>query len=320
MTAMTQPAAEKTPDFLVQWRDPSSRHSEALYWGFDNQRKHSKLRDGAYSFHTDTTHIEVSNIDWPEATSLTFTPNLIGITLLVACTASIRYEYTQGGDSAIKAGETGTMLFMLPGREIRASMSAGRMQTVTCSFEGRYAETIIGPLQQLTSDKLHRALDMRSGLISAVLLRLMQEAVNPGAISEDIVRTYGQALLLECYHWLSIDKTQSQASRQLLPADFEQIEQCLSNTNGRFPTVNELAKNCGLSERYFAKLFRQQTGMTISEHLKAVRIARAKSLLLDTQLPLKEVAYRLGYSSAANFSSAFRAATGTAPGQYRRQS
>jgi AraC family transcriptional regulator len=48
-----------------------------------------------------------------------------------------------------------------------------------------------------------------------------------------------------------------------------------------------------------------------------VQITKAKTYLLETNLPLKEIAYRLGFSSAANFSSAFRLATGSSPGQFR---
>jgi AraC family transcriptional regulator len=75
-----------------------------------------------------------------------------------------------------------------------------------------------------------------------------------------------------------------------------------------------------LSERYFSKLFREQTGCSVAQYIKSVQLNKAKAYLLETDLPLKEIAHRLGFSTPANFSSAFRAATGSTPGQFRNLS
>jgi AraC family transcriptional regulator len=48
-----------------------------------------------------------------------------------------------------------------------------------------------------------------------------------------------------------------------------------------------------------------------------VQISKARDYLLHTDLPLKEIAYRLGFRQPSNFSDAFRAATGETPGRFR---
>lgn len=320
MPAMSNHHSADKPDFLVRWHDQSSRNTEQFFWHLEHDDPDSKLREGAFSLHTDTTHVEVSHIDWDQPTTLTFSPNLIGLTLLVSSTASIDYDYGQGKGKSVKAGESGKLLFMLPGKDLRATMTAGKIHTVTCSFERSFAEQIIGPITELSAAKLHNALDMRSSLISAMLLRLMHEAIAPGEISDDIVKSLGQAMLVECHHWLLVGEEAEITKQQLSASDLEIIEQQIAGSTGTFPGVADLAAACGFSERYFARLFRQHFGSSVSEHLKAARMSKAKSLLLETQLPLKEIAYRLGYSSSANFSSAFRAAIGSTPGQYRKSS
>lgn len=307
----------QTPDFLIRWSDQSSHSSEQIYWGIPDQEKDSKLRNGAASLHTDTTHVEVSEMLWSEPTTMSFTPNLIAFTALISTTSTVEYGYGEG--LTVTCGDSGTLLFMLPGREIHATLSPGRMRTVTVSFEHQYAESLIGPLHDLSPTKLYDALNLRSSLISAILLRLMHEAIYPGAISDQIVRSFGHAVLVECAHWLQQSNEQRRPGRQLTPADFETIEQLLAGVPGKSATVTDLAAACGLSERYFAKLFREQTGTSVSEYIRAHRVSRAKTLLRDTDLPLKEIAYRLGYSNAANFSSFFRTATGITPGQFRKQ-
>ncbi|HWM68709.1 MAG TPA: helix-turn-helix transcriptional regulator [Steroidobacteraceae bacterium] len=78
-----------------------------------------------------------------------------------------------------------------------------------------------------------------------------------------------------------------------------------------------IAAACGFSERYFAKLFREQTNQSIGRYLKSVQVSKARDYLLQTGLPLKEIAYRLGFHRPSNFSDAFRAATGQTPGRFR---
>jgi AraC family transcriptional regulator len=81
--------------------------------------------------------------------------------------------------------------------------------------------------------------------------------------------------------------------------------------------VSRQSRARGLSERYFSKLFREHTGQSIGQYLKAVQISKAQSYLLQTDLPLKEIAYRLGFSRPSHFSDAFRASTGETPGRFR---
>ena len=71
------------------------------------------------------------------------------------------------------------------------------------------------------------------------------------------------------------------------------------------------------SQRYFAKLFRAQTNQSIGQYLKSAQILKAQTYLLQTELPLKEIAHRLGFSSPSHFSDAFRSATGETPGHFR---
>ena len=279
-----------------------------------NLIRSGELRDALASLHTDTTFIEVSDIDRPSPTILSFTPHRIVFSTLITATSRIQYGYV--GDNRIRTASVGNVLFMLPGREIQARITAGRMCTITCSFDTDYAGSLIGPLDQVTQDQLHNALDFRSALISSILLRLMQEALYPGAMSATLADSLGHSMLLECAHWLRV--REPQPSGVFTEREFEIIEHYLAGLTGKAPSVADLAAICGLSERYFAKLFRDFTRMPISQYIKTKQLTKAKALLLETDLPLKEIAYRLGYSTSTNFTSSFRTATGTTPKQFRR--
>lgn len=68
---------------------------------------------------------------------------------------------------------------------------------------------------------------------------------------------------------------------------------------------------------YLSRLFKQVTGINLSEYIAEIRLTRAKRLLEDPNLRIQEVADRLGYGTATNFTRSFRKATQMTPQDYR---
>ncbi|TCO47429.1 helix-turn-helix domain-containing protein [Actinocrispum wychmicini] len=85
-------------------------------------------------------------------------------------------------------------------------------------------------------------------------------------------------------------------------------------------TIDDLARAAMFSKFYFTRLFQRVTGMSPGRFLSAVRIQRAKDLLLATSMTVTEVSYRVGYNSMGTFSSRFRESVGVSPTAYRQQS
>ena len=80
----------------------------------------------------------------------------------------------------------------------------------------------------------------------------------------------------------------------------------------------DAAKAVSLSPSYFSRLFRAASGLSPYEYLLGVRLEKAKEMLLETQAPVSEVAYRTGFGSDANFIAFFRKETGLSPLKFRR--
>jgi len=309
------------PDFLVQWRNASAHFSEDVYCLAPAQdavaQISSRMRDAVATLQSGATHVEVSEVVWHEPTSLKFMPHRPGFSLVITSSSAVEYGYV-GED--VRQGKSGAVLFLLPGKEISAFFPAGRLRTVTCTFEPSYAENIIGSFTAISAARVLDALDIRSPLIAAIMLRLMHEALYPGPLSATVVESFGHSLLVECAHWLSAEDATPAPTGRLTARHFSLIEEYLAGLSGESPSVAALASVCGLSERYFAKLFREQAGCSVAQYLKSAQLTKAKAFLLETELPLKEIAHRLGFSTPANFSAAFRAATGSTPGQFRKAS
>jgi AraC family transcriptional activator FtrA len=82
--------------------------------------------------------------------------------------------------------------------------------------------------------------------------------------------------------------------------------------------VAAMARHAGVSPRTFARRFRAETGTTPLQWLLSQRVLEARRLLEATDLPIDEVAWRVGFGTAASLRDHFRRATATTPTAYRR--
>ena len=82
-------------------------------------------------------------------------------------------------------------------------------------------------------------------------------------------------------------------------------------------SLNDVAKVVNMSTFHFCKMFKKATGLTFTEYLSLVRIAKAKNLLLNPNLRVSEIAYEVGFQSLTHFNRIFRKMVGESPSQYR---
>ncbi|WP_135553436.1 response regulator transcription factor [Paenibacillus cymbidii] len=72
-------------------------------------------------------------------------------------------------------------------------------------------------------------------------------------------------------------------------------------------SLQEIADAVNVSKPYLANVFRQETGTTIWNYLIAVRMRKAKELLLTTNKKLNDIAAEIGYTDSAHFAKVFKA-------------
>jgi AraC-like DNA-binding protein len=82
-------------------------------------------------------------------------------------------------------------------------------------------------------------------------------------------------------------------------------------------TLEAMAELAGLSVFHFARAFRQSFGLPPHSYLLHRRIAHARRLLEQTELPVSEIALSTGFSDQSHLAKHFRRLTGMAPGQAR---
>ncbi|HEY0187996.1 MAG TPA: AraC family transcriptional regulator [Cellulomonas sp.] len=83
----------------------------------------------------------------------------------------------------------------------------------------------------------------------------------------------------------------------------------------RLPAVAALV---GMTPSAFSRFFARAVGRGFAEMVRRLRVLRACALLAETDLPVAEICYAVGYGNLSNFNRQFRTETGTTPRAYRR--
>ena len=103
--------------------------------------------------------------------------------------------------------------------------------------------------------------------------------------------------------------------RQFIEKAIALVEDNLSNADF---SVEELASGLSISRGYLYRKITKITGKTAIEFIRTIRMKRAQQLLVESQLQIAEVAYRLGYRSPKVFSKHFKSVFGVNPSEFVR--
>ncbi|MCD8511548.1 MAG: AraC family transcriptional regulator [Bacillus sp. (in: Bacteria)] len=83
-------------------------------------------------------------------------------------------------------------------------------------------------------------------------------------------------------------------------------------------SIEDIAASVNLSKYYFIKRFGETMNMTPGQFITKNRLEQAIHLLRNTELPIKEIAVKVGYGDDNYFNKAFRKVVGTSPGEFRK--
>ena len=82
-------------------------------------------------------------------------------------------------------------------------------------------------------------------------------------------------------------------------------------------SLDEVSQEVDMSSYYFSKLFKEVSGYNFIEYVTNMRIDRAKELLSDGRLSMKEICMEVGYGDPNYFSRIFKKCVGVTPTEFR---
>ena len=110
----------------------------------------------------------------------------------------------------------------------------------------------------------------------------------------------------------------AQQRLQPAPATLQRVRQYLHEQYTQKLTLDMLSARYNISKYHLQRSFQQYFGQSPGEYLTQLRLTRAKELLRATDLPVSEIAYRVGMENTSHFIYSFRTHEGTTPNKYRK--
>jgi AraC family transcriptional regulator len=265
--------------------------------------------------------VEVTTFDWPvspvsehrmsrHSLGLTVSPGRVDSQIRLLGEACDSGSFTPMG-----------RLFFFPA-DVSLQGSAGcfRSRSVFCHFDPDWFEDVTGFDGGWDPDTLSACIDLGDARLIELVSRLGQEAMQPGLASRRFAEGLSMAAAVELTRRLKSLPRSAADGLRLLPWQMRRITSYFETLSSYDLNLDELAQLCGVSSRHLRRLFKATTRRTIYDHAREVWMGKAKRMLCDTDLPLKEISAQLGFSDPGAFSVAFRRTAGVAPRRYRQQS
>lgn len=101
------------------------------------------------------------------------------------------------------------------------------------------------------------------------------------------------------------------------PRYVKQAKEFIIDHIDRHISLQEIAARVHLSPKHFSRMFKKTTGITLTEHIWLARIEKAKLLLRNPKMSVKEVAFACGFRSRSHFNHVFHGLIGSSPTNYR---
>lgn len=160
--------------------------------------------------------------------------------------------------------------------------------------------------------------DVHDQQVERIGLTLMTELEQGNPTDRIFGESLGNALaahLLKRYSTLgaTVRDNQGSLTKPKLRRTLEYIDAHLADDL----TLAGVAAAAHISESHFARSFKQATGIAPHKYITVRRVERAKQLLAETDLPIVEVAFSLGFSSHSHLTAVFHRLTGVTPKTFR---
>jgi len=230
-----------------------------------------------------------------------------------------RYEHRTAPNEPLRSVRTGTHVMSLvpAGMELWGYSRGIRfVRALRITFDLEQAGLALGDRRLAPAFAEPRLMFTNDSLWQIATL-LANECDKPRGIDGLYGESLATALCVELLRLGAADN-RPVARGGLAPWQMRRITEYMEAHLNETIQLSDFAQLAGMSRSHFSQAFRTSTGMPPHRwHLNA-RIRRAQELLLDTSLPLVEIALRTGFADQSHFTKSFQRQVGTSPGAWRR--
>ncbi len=208
-----------------------------------------------------------------------------------------------------KSLEPGDLILLRPGQwhRYRPDPETGWHECWIC-FNGAIAEQLFAQ-DPFTDDQ-----PVLSVGYNEQVLRLFVQARE---LASEMPRAFQQRIAAHIMHILALARAAQYAGSSADDELVRRIRCALTEHLERNVRMEDVAAELHVGYAKFRRSFKAHTGLTPGQYHLQLRIGRAKDLLTGTMLPVKQVAFQLGFDSPFYFSRIFKKKTGSSPQEWR---
>ena len=242
-------------------------------------------------------------------------------------------QTVQGGTIMHRERHPQAELIYRPGYDFfRHAERADLTPMVDASFNSEMTSLSIADatLADLVGEAIAQPLLARLGLDAPPVMRVLPMPMQVSAplraamssqLQGPLQILFAQAKVLEylctlASHVLSTDIREQRQTR--MRYRMHELHDYLLQQDGKLPTLDALALEFGMSARRLNDSFAKEFGLPIVAFITERRLVEAQMAIRDSDVPLKTLALRLGYSHVNHFNRAFKHQFGYSPGSLRK--
>lgn len=154
--------------------------------------------------------------------------------------------------------------------------------------------------------------------LSSVIPDAVQTGYQAAALLDQIMAGKHVAAEGHLIDPLGVNTRQSTDVLAIEDLEVARAVQFIRENHWRRIDVSDVVKSCSLTRRVLDKRFKQSIGRTAHQEILRLRLERVKQMLVETKLPLSEIAVRCGFDNPEYLPVVFRREIGETPSNYRR--
>lgn len=268
--------------------------------------------------------IQIQSAQWSSAgTAVIEAKNscLLRLVLPKAATRKAIYSDNKGRFSGRNSDfqSLGQTLFLPPGTEFQFYHGVSQYKSMICLFDPGVLAPLAG-LEWCWEDSLNDdMLNLQSNYLQASMERLAQEVAAPGFASELHTECLLTGIAIDLHRQFLGSRMPDDCRGKLSSQQIGQLREMLDADPEMGNSIRKLAQMWDMSPRKLSMLFKNTAGLTLRQYVAQSRIRKAKSLLLNHKMLIKQVSYQTGFQNPASFAAAFRKEVGMTPEAFRQQ-
>jgi AraC family transcriptional regulator len=231
--------------------------------------------------------------------------------------APLRIENVNAREAFPRVGSVG---FLPPGSSVRMHPVEGPFRVLNCAFEKSYFEEVADIGQEQWEEHTHALVVIRDRRLEMLMQEIYAELIQPDFGRDLLIEAASTMILVEIARYGRRLARSDHKGQGLAPWQLRRIHDRLdASIELGFPSLDELAQLCGISQSHLMRSFKTSTGWPLHKYVAEERLKAAKRILVSEHLNSKKIAEKLGFRNPAYFATAFRRMTGKTPSEFRRE-